>query len=114
MNNMTPARVLLAIASLGITMAAAAAGPDTFRNGQSYYGQVAATAAMGKTVDLGSTKYLNVEYGETITFRNAGRQFSWTFNGLDRRSVDVSKIAPPGFTSKPFVVYIAEDPNNRR
>ena len=55
-----------------------------------------------------------VRYGETVAFRGAnGEQFAWTFNGLDRRSVDVQKIAPAGFTAAGVRVYIDRDPSNR-
>jgi hypothetical protein len=53
-------------------------------------------------------------YGESVTFRSGGQLFTWTFNGLDRRAVDVSKIAPAGFPTKPLVVYVGLNPANRR
>ena len=105
---------LIAAVLLMSTLAAPAARADTFMNGQSFYGQAASAGAGGRAVDLDSARYLNVEFGETIIFRNSGRQFAWTFNGLDRRSVDVSKIAPAGFSTKPFVIYIAENPSVRQ
>ncbi|MFY9514422.1 MAG: CzcE family metal-binding protein [Rubrivivax sp.] len=98
------------IVVLAVTFATGAAGAGTFGSGQSYYGQPADAAATGRVVDIDAARYLNVRYGETVTFRSGSRQFAWTFNGLDRRAVDVAKIAPSGFSSKPFLVHIAENP----
>ena len=49
-----------------------------------------------------------------MTFRSGGQLFTWTFNGLDRRAVDVTKIAPAGFPTKPLVVHVGLNPSNRR
>ena len=90
----------------------AASGP-VFMNGQSIYGQPATQGAPVRVVDLAATDRLNVGYGESVVFRSGAQQFSWTFNGLDRRSVDVSQIAPAGFASKPFAVHVGRSPSNR-
>jgi len=92
----------------------AAAAPDawanSFLNGQSFYGQPAGAETRGRVVNVDTSRHLNVEYGETVVFRRADRQFAWTFNGLDRRAVDLAKIAPADFSGRPFVIYVAEDP----
>lgn len=67
-----------------------------------------------RVVDLASTDRLNVAYGERVTFLNGAQQFSWTFDGFDRRAVDVSQLAPAGFAGKPLVVYVGRNPSNRR
>ncbi|MCR5864587.1 CzcE family metal-binding protein [Aquincola sp. J276] len=90
----------------------AASGP-VFMNGQSIYGQPATQGAPVRVVDLAATDRLNVGYGETVVFRSGAQQFSWTFNGLDRRSVDVGQIAPAGFASRPFAVHVGRSPSNR-
>ena len=94
--------------------ASLAAGADTFANGQSYYGQLTSPQAVTRVVDLGSASRINVADGESVTFRSGGQLFTWTFNGLDRRAVDVTKIAPAGFPTKPLVVYVGLNPANRR
>jgi hypothetical protein len=91
-----------------------AASADTFANGQSFYGRPAGEMPNARVVDLASTRSVNVAYGETVIFRSEGRQFAWTFDGLDRRAVDLSKIAPAGFGDKPLIAYVARDPLNRR
>lgn len=97
---------------LGMASASAMAA-DTFANGQSFYGQPAQQASAARVVDIATARHLNVAYGETLTFRSEGKEFSWTFNGLDRRSVQVAKIAPAGFTSRSVNVYVAQNPLTR-
>lgn len=106
------AAALVALSVLPFTSFAASG--DRFMNGQSIYGQPAAQGAPVRVVDLGAADRLNVAYGESVAFRNGDKQFAWTFDGLDRRSVDLNQIAPSGFASKPFVVYVGRSPSNRR
>ena len=94
-------------------VASPAAGPGTFASGRSYYGSPGGEAANARVVELGALKYINIKYGETITFRSEGKQFTWTFDGLDRLALELSKIAPPGFANKPLTIYIPQDPLNR-
>ncbi|MGY4829151.1 CzcE family metal-binding protein [Sphaerotilaceae bacterium SBD11-9] len=106
-------RTLLAAIALGTLALSSAANADTFRNGQSFYGTPATQPSAARVVDLATARHLNVAYGETVTFRNEGKEFSWTFNGLDRRGVPMAKIAPAGFTNKPFSVNVAQNPMTR-
>lgn len=102
-------------AVVGLTVAAVAAIPasaETFRNGESFYGQPSRGGADSRVVDLATAKFINVEYGETVTFRSQGKEFSWTFDGLDRSAVYVKKIAPAGFATTPMKVYVAPNPLN--
>jgi len=105
--------VVLGLASLTLT-SYAANGLDVFMNGQSYYGQSAPQTTAARVVDIAASGSINTAYGETVTFRSGGQQFSWTFSGLGGRAVDLAKIAPAGFASNPFTVYIGRDPMNRR
>ena len=111
---MRSTRFIQAAFVLGMACASAMAGAETFANGQSFYGRPAQQAGTARVLDLASARHLNVAYGETVTFRSEGKEFSWTFDGLDRRAVDVAKIAPAGFSSKPFNVYVAQNPLTRR
>lgn len=97
-----------------VSFASFAASGPVFMTGKSIYGQPAAQGAPARVVDLASTDRLNVGYGESVVFRSGAQQFSWTFDGLDRRSVDLSQIAPAGFTNKPFAVNIGRSWVNRR
>lgn len=102
---------------MGLVAAAAtalAAGPDTFANGKSFYGSPGAEGTGGRVIEVGTVRRLNVAYGETVTFRSQGRQFTWTFDGLDQRAVDFSKIAPSGFAApQPLTIYVPLDPLTR-
>jgi len=109
---------LLRLAALVVAVSApvaSMAASETFPNGQSIYGQPASATSATRAVDLSQAARVNVVYGETIAFRGeAGQQFAWTFNGLDRRAVDLARIAPPGFSAKAAVAYVGRDPANRR
>ena len=89
---------------------ASANNPDLFKNGQSFYGQPATPTHHARVVDVASAKHVNAEYGETLTFVRADKAFSWTFNGLDNRAVDLRKIAPTGFAIESLTVYVGTDP----
>lgn len=87
------------------------ASHEVFRNGQSLYGQSATSAASARTFDLTKAQSVNVQYGETVLFKGAdGKQFSWTFNGLDQRLVQVAEIAPRDFSAGQATVVIGRDP----
>lgn len=88
----------------------AAAAPDTFMNGQSYYGQPANAGTTARVVDIATANYVNVKYGETVSFASGAKTFTWTFDGLNPRAVSLDKIAPQGFVGKPFTIYVAKDP----
>lgn len=104
---------ILALGMAAIPLTSVAVGTDTFRNGQSFFGEPASQMPVTRTVELGTASHLNVSYGETVKFQSMGQQFTWTFNGLDRRAVDVTRIAPAGFPVKPLVVHVGRNPTNR-
>lgn len=107
-------RIAAVIGMTAATVATFSASAETFRNGESFYGQASRTAAGARVVNLDkTTKYINVEYGETVTFRGQGKEFSWTFDGLDHRPVDIRKVAPAGFAATPLMVYVEPNPLNR-
>ena len=87
-----------------------AASPDSFANGQSFFGRLNADTVGTRKVDVATLKYVNVKYGETVTFRSEGRQFTWTFDGLDI-SLDLSRISPADFATKALVIYVSSDPS---
>jgi len=104
--------LIAALLATGMTALSgiAAAQSDTFMNGQSYYGQPASTGAPARVVDLATTNYVNVSYGETVKFVSGTKTFAWTFNGLSPRAVALNKIAPADFGTKPLTVYVPRNP----
>ena len=84
------------------------AASETFLNGQSIYGQPGAVSGASRVVDVAQATRLNVAYGETVVFRgDAGQQFAWTFNGLDRRAVEETRVLRPGSQAAPAAAHRA-------
>jgi hypothetical protein len=103
-----------ALLLLSVSAIAAHAATDTFPTGQSYWGQPAAGVSESRTVVDAQTRHVRVMYGETVVFKDdTGKQFAWTFNGLDRSAVPVSKIAPADFHAARTVVYVGQNPLTR-
>lgn len=108
MNNLQILRQAAIAVAVASTLGSAVA--DTFRNGESVFGQPASVSATARVVDLKATRYANVNYGETVIFRADGtNQFAWTFNGAQDRSLDLAKIAPSGFSATDYKVYVGRN-----
>ncbi len=99
--------------ALSAAMANAAVGTTTLANGKSVYGAAASASQAAKVVDVASAGTLNVDCGETVTFRNGDKSFSWKFDVVGHRVVDLQAIAPAGFSSKPMKVYVARNDGER-
>lgn len=100
--------------ALSAGLASAAMDETTLANGKSIHGGSAPASQASKVVDLNASgQDLNVECGETITFRNGDKSFSWKFDGVGHRVVDLQAIAPAGFSSKPLKVYVARNEGER-
>lgn len=91
---------------LGLAAVAATANADTLRNGDSIYGKPADSRQANRVVDIATVKRLVVACGEIVTFQNGGKQFSWKFDTISHRTVDVQDIAPKDFGGKPLEVYV--------
>lgn len=87
------------------------AANEVFPNGQSIYGQSASGATPSRVIDLTKNQRSTVEYGETVAFKTSdGKQFVWTFNGLDKRDVQIAKIAPSDFQAGQASVLVGRNP----
>jgi hypothetical protein len=106
---------LLMTTAVSISSAVLAAPSPTFMNGESVYGRPAQElSATTRTVDLRTARYANVRYGETVVFQDGQRQFAWTFDGFDFRSVPLVSIAPSGFSvPERFRVHVGRDQLSR-
>ena len=96
----------LSAAALLSATASLASKPDTFPSGRSHFGVASTSEQATKVVDVRSTKYINIECGETITFRNGDKSFSWRFDVVNHGTVDAQKVAPAGFMTEPLMVYV--------
>lgn len=104
------------IASFLITASAAQAGPaanDRMLNGKSVHGEVVAATEKARVVDVSANKAINVNCGDVVTFKNAGKSFTWKFSSAGHRAVDMRVIAPSGFSDKALMVYISPAEHER-
>ena len=101
---------LLCAAFILAPLVASAAPVDHFMDGASVYGDPGTVAAGDRVVDVGTTKAINVSYGETVVFRSGDKQFGWTFDGLGGRPVDLAKIAPQDFSGAAMTVWVGKNP----
>lgn len=99
------ATATLAISSL-LSASALASKPDTFPSGRSHFGDPSTAEQATKVVDVRSTKHINVVCGETVTFRNGDKSFTWRFDTVNHRQVDARKVAPAGFMTEPLMVWV--------
>lgn len=86
---------------------------ERLMNGNSIYGVPFAGQKTDFVVDLDSRKAINIECGQTVQFRQGGKTFAWKFDVVGHRAVDLSKIAPAGFSSMPFKVYVDKNEGER-
>lgn len=108
LNRLISQLVLTALAAAAPALSTATTHAS-FRSGASFYGQPAPSAMADRVVDVANIRCISVAYGETVTFTDGGQRFTWSFNGLDSRRVDLVDIAPPGF-GRSLKVYVAQNP----
>ncbi len=113
MSTRSSLRSLLSAAFILAPFVASAAPAERFRDGSSIYGDPGAAAAADRFVDVGTTKAINVSYGETVVFRSGDKQFGWTFDGLGGRPVDLAKIAPVHFGGEALTVWVGRNPDDQ-
>ena len=101
------AALLLSGIAGGTAMASDRTGPSDDRF---LFGQSSSASFSQRVVDTAGRWHVNVDHGETVTFRSRGQAFTWAFNGLDRRAVRISTIAPAGFPGPDVMIYIGPDP----
>jgi hypothetical protein len=100
------------VLSLAAPLASAAEGSSH----RSQFGVPAEDRAAQREILIGpDTRWANVTEGETIRFvvrtpSGAGESFTWYFDTVGDRSMDLRQIAPPGTIGRPLHVYIGYDP----
>jgi hypothetical protein len=103
------------IALVSISLLAAAASMNAQAKGttasSSDYGSVAPSDAAERVIVLTpSTKWINVTNGETVSFIENGKKFTWDFNSYDSVSLKLSTIAPKELGYPNVRVYVAPNP----
>jgi hypothetical protein len=92
------------IAAFSINAGAAGIAPSAF-------GSIAPAAAAAREITITpSTKWINVTNGETVSFVENGKKFTWNFNAYDGVDCDLSTIAPKELGFPNARVYIAQNP----
>lgn len=87
---------------------------DRFANGMCIYGSSHTGQQAERVVDVEkSARVIGVNYGETVKFVDGSKSFTWTFNGLGGRSVELQRIAPTGFMTHGLGVSVERDPSNQ-
>lgn len=94
--------------SAGVAQAASPQG-DQLMNGRSVYGVPISGAKADKVVDVKDGGSINIDCGQVVEFRDGGKSFSWKFDSVQHRAVDLAAIAPSGFGAKGFVVHVSRN-----
>lgn len=72
-----------------------------------YFGNAVASAANGKTIVIdNTTRFVNVNYRDTVTFVLPGRKVTWHFDGISS-SLPLSKILELDPAQRDIIVYVA-------
>jgi hypothetical protein len=108
MRSITKAVLALVIAG-AMSPAAVLATPSSPRP---EYGAPSLTSAATRTITVtSSTKYVNVDQGDVVTFVVNGKSFTWQFDTLrPSDSFDLSAIAPSGVSAPLVTIYVAPNP----
>lgn len=114
MNRTLSASALIASLLFAVGAAqAGTAGNDRMFNGKSVHGEVVAATQGARVVNVDAGKAINVNCGDVVTFKSAGKDFTWKFNSAGHRAFDLRDIAPAGFSSKSLMVYVSKSEAER-
>lgn len=73
------------------------------------YGSASSGIAAARVVEITSaTRYVNVNHGDTVTFRNGGDTVTWTFDGL-AQAVPLSAIFANAGAAAGVLVYVTPE-----
>ena len=76
-------------------------------------GKPTTAGADATVVDVSKTSVLNIECGDVVTFRNGDQSFSWKFDVISHRMVNLKTIAPADFKAPDLRVYVAPNDQER-
>jgi hypothetical protein len=101
----------IALVSISLLAAAVSMNAQAATTNPSDYGSVAPSSAAKRVIVLTpSTKWVNVANGETVSFIENGKKFTWDFNSYDNVSLKLSTIAPKELAYPNVRVYVAPNP----
>ncbi len=113
MNTRTSLVRIAGLLAIALPAFAHAACQDRFANGMCLYGSSHTGQQAERVIDVQKAGHtVGVNYGETVKFVDGDKSFTWTFNGLGGRNVDVQRIAPAGFMTHGLNVSVDRDPSN--
>lgn len=113
MNRTLSASLIASLVFAAGAAQAATAGTDRMLNGKSMHGEVVAATPAARVVNVDAGKAINVNCGDVVTFQSAGKNFTWKFSSAAHRPVNLSDIAPAGFSEKALKVYISPNDSER-
>jgi hypothetical protein len=78
----------------------------------SLLGDPAPPCAAERTITITpQTRYVNVDFGQVITFAVGARTFTWNFDtGPSVMAFDLNQVAPPGLLDHAVIAYVAPSP----
>jgi len=104
---------IVGLAAIALPAFAHAACQDRFANGECLYGSSHTGQQAERVVDVNTAHHaVGVNYGETVKFVDGSKSFTWTFNGLGGRNVELQRIAPAGFNAHGLGVSVERDPGD--
>ncbi|MBI2750464.1 MAG: CzcE family metal-binding protein [Burkholderiales bacterium] len=101
------------VSTFAFAAGSAFAAGDTLPNGKSRFGQPTADMQGTRVVDVANAKALNVRCGDTVTFVNGAKKFSWKFDTTNHGAVPLAKIAPADFGAVASTVYVSRNDSER-
>lgn len=96
-------------ATLALAAGSAFAAGDTLPNGKSRFGNPTAEVQNARVVDVAGVKTLNVRCGESVTFVNGAKKFSWRFDPVNHGVVALAKLVPADFGATDIKVYVSRN-----
>lgn len=99
-------------ASIAMATSAAQAGTLKAHASANVYGQSSPNAAVDKVITLhDNMRWVNVNDGDTVEFKNNGKSFIWHFDTLQNAPVfSLSTIAPADLGVGNVLVYVVANP----
>lgn len=98
--------ILAAAALVASTLASATVSKELLGSVSS------ADQAMRTIVITPSTRYVNVNQGDVVTFISNGKSFTWNFDGPQLLAFSLSRVAPAGALDHDVTAYVARGFNS--